>query len=1055
MAEVGRATLNIVPRVVGGLADAINKEVKKANVASIGDGAGKQLSDGLNKGLSGASFAVWSKVASTAIDAVSSSLGSATSRVDTLNNYPRIMESLGVETKDAERSIKTMSDELSNVPTRLDDMATTVEGIYAATTKYGTSIDTVTDAGLALNSMLLAGGQSQAVVNAAMEQFRQMAAKGKPDLQDWRSLLSAAPGQMNQLAKEMLGAKATTEDLYAVLGGGKEDEYFGAFEWGSVSMGEFVERFAGFKERFKHDAEEAQGGIQTAFANMQNAVTRGLAGVMDSFGQENIAGAIGDVKGAINKLFGKDDTEGIRSLAAELAPTLTDLWDQMVAGASTLADEVGPNVQHLVDSVADALNDALPAIGEVAGAAADGVASLVKVAEPLVSATLPAIAGLMEAISGPMSAITPMAVTFAGLNAAVNGISGVIGNVAGGLEAISKVADTAGLTSLSDVFFGAATEADTLAKGLTGPVGLAVVGFTGLVGAYIAKQVEAAQKTDEFFASVRRISDVAESANGALQPGIRFVGEYGEAYKRAGADIDGLMQSMEDYLGKVDSISGDAESQISMLGQYKQVINEMAGEGEVSAEKMAKLEWALNGIKDATGEAHTASEILKDSYRDEAGEIQGVAREINNLIDARQKELRQKALEDIYTETYKMQATAALELSRAEGDYYSKHDQWVANYIATNDGMTSASERAAHAEEAWVDAHQKEISELGEAQNAYDTVSQELVQLEGMMGRAAEATAGAGNKMAEWIDSSQRTSAAVRDTGMDVETLTQMFESAGVGINDLKTIGENDFATLASVCEGNMDAMVAAIVAYNSAPIEVKEGKVTVDDALLRDAQGNVYTWNRDGKPVDQSGRVAVDDLELTDAYGNVVQWNGTELTAKSTSVSTDKGGLDELIQLVRDFMGLPDYLQKSATYTTTNETINIQRNIVEHSGSTYSGGGGHYAMATGGHIEPRHAGGFIAAGPTHTSRGLVGEDGIEAVWQGDDGSMDVYPLNNPRYLGYAKPLAESIAGTLAPLMANTGGDTYIINGLSVPAESELAAYMRKTFRAAIREGRS
>ena len=37
-------------------------------------------------------------------------------------------------------------------------------------------------------------------------------------MEDWRSLTTAAPGQMDQLAKSMLGPTANANDLYAALG---------------------------------------------------------------------------------------------------------------------------------------------------------------------------------------------------------------------------------------------------------------------------------------------------------------------------------------------------------------------------------------------------------------------------------------------------------------------------------------------------------------------------------------------------------------------------------------------------------------------------------------------------------------------------------------------------------------------------------------------------------------------------------------------------------------------------------------------------------------------
>ena len=93
-----------------------------------------------------------------------------------------------------------------------------------------------------------------------MEQFRQILAKGKPEMQDWRSLTSAMPGQMDQLAKSMLGPTASANDLYAALGGGKNeatlsiDDLLDAMVRLDTEGGDGIASFA-------EQAKSASGGI--------------------------------------------------------------------------------------------------------------------------------------------------------------------------------------------------------------------------------------------------------------------------------------------------------------------------------------------------------------------------------------------------------------------------------------------------------------------------------------------------------------------------------------------------------------------------------------------------------------------------------------------------------------------------------------------------------------------------------------------------------------------------------------------------------------------------
>lgn len=301
MAEIGRADLLIVPRF-----DNLTKSVESAlgkcegQASKSGSSLGKSTGSGFGKGLagSGAMIGAFSTLTSKAMDSISSHVGSAISRFDTLNNYPKVMQSLGYSADSANASIGKMSDRLSTLPTRLDDMVSVVQGITATVG----DLDKATDVGLALNDMLIASGSSTQLCSAAMEQFRQILSKGKPEMEDWRSLTTAAPGQMDQLAKSMLGPTANANDLYAALGGGGKDP--------TITLDQLMDKMVELDTQggasfasFKDQAETAAGGVQTSVQNMSNAVTKGVTGTLESIGRNNIAGVLNDAKGAVNGFF--------------------------------------------------------------------------------------------------------------------------------------------------------------------------------------------------------------------------------------------------------------------------------------------------------------------------------------------------------------------------------------------------------------------------------------------------------------------------------------------------------------------------------------------------------------------------------------------------------------------------------------------------------------------------------------------------------------------------------------------------------------------------------
>ena len=209
-----------------------------------------------------------------------------------------------------------------------------------------------TDVTLALNNAIAAGGAPAEQQASAINQWTQAMAKGKPDLMDWRSLVQAAPAQMDQLAKSLLGASAGQQDLYNAL------------QKGSISMDdvnnkmvELTNASEGFDIAGKHydnfatQAKNASGGIGMALTNTKAAVQRNLANIMDSFDKKiSISGTISSIIEPMNTLGGK---------IAEIFSAET-----MGAGISAFIDWVGVAMQGLIPKGMEAIGNFLTGIGQ-------------------------------------------------------------------------------------------------------------------------------------------------------------------------------------------------------------------------------------------------------------------------------------------------------------------------------------------------------------------------------------------------------------------------------------------------------------------------------------------------------------------------------------------------------------------------------------------------------------------------------------------------------------------------------------------------------------------
>jgi tape measure domain-containing protein len=228
-------------------------------------------------------------IASLIKSTILGNIDAAIKRVDTLSNYSRVMSNLGVGSVQANASIQKLSNKLIGLPTTLDDASGAVQRF----TSVNSNISRSTDMFLALNNAILAGGASSEIQKSALEQLSQSYAKGKPDMFEWRSAMTAMPAQMKQVAEAMgfVNASALGE----------------ALRNGTVSMDQFMDTIMKLNtqgingyQSFEEQARNATGGIATSIANMRTAIVRCMSDVMNTIGQSNIAGFFTNIAKAIN-----------------------------------------------------------------------------------------------------------------------------------------------------------------------------------------------------------------------------------------------------------------------------------------------------------------------------------------------------------------------------------------------------------------------------------------------------------------------------------------------------------------------------------------------------------------------------------------------------------------------------------------------------------------------------------------------------------------------------------------------------------------------------------
>lgn len=231
-----------------------------------------------------------------AATAVAANMSGAISRVDTLNNYPKVMRNLGYSAEDAKASLASLDKGIRGLPTSMDDIVSTTQRLAPLTG----GLAEATELSLALNNALLAGGKGGAEASRAMTQYTQMLGKGEVDMQSWRTLQEVMPGQLNQIAQALLGPTANSMELYDALKKGEVS--FSDFNGAILRLNtEGVGNFASFSQQ----AKDATAGIGTAVTNVATSIKRNIGNVIQAIGADRISGAINGIGGVIDAIGSK------------------------------------------------------------------------------------------------------------------------------------------------------------------------------------------------------------------------------------------------------------------------------------------------------------------------------------------------------------------------------------------------------------------------------------------------------------------------------------------------------------------------------------------------------------------------------------------------------------------------------------------------------------------------------------------------------------------------------------------------------------------------------
>ncbi|HEO0978011.1 TPA: tape measure protein [Streptococcus agalactiae] len=265
----------------------------KGLLQSLGSASSSSFGSGRRSALGfGAAMGVATALVQKGIGLVNSSIGGAVSRVDTMNKFPKMMESWGYSTKQSKSAIDALAKGIDGLPTALDE----VVGITQQLTLMNGDLSKSTKLALALNDAFLASGSSAGDASRGLTQFTQMMSSGKVDMQSWKSLMETMP----------VGLQKTAE-AFGFAGASAKQDLYKALQDGTITFDQFSDKLIeldGGLNGFAELARKNSDGIRTSFKNVSTAVTKGLANMIMEFDKAAKAKGLGGIADNINKLKG-------------------------------------------------------------------------------------------------------------------------------------------------------------------------------------------------------------------------------------------------------------------------------------------------------------------------------------------------------------------------------------------------------------------------------------------------------------------------------------------------------------------------------------------------------------------------------------------------------------------------------------------------------------------------------------------------------------------------------------------------------------------------------
>lgn len=538
------------------------------------------------------------KVASAVLNELRNSMNAAIERVDTLNRFPKTLESMGVSASSAKKSVNDLAEGVKGLPTALNDIVTTTQRFFLVQN----NIDLATGSALALNNALFASGATAEQASRGTEQYVQALAKGKPDQREWLTLQET----MGYAIREVTAA-------FGYAGDSAIDDFGAALKSGDISMTEFNDKLIELNSDvggFADKAKTATGGIGTAWTNLKTAVVRETGGIVQ----------------AIDTGLSKTRFKSIENVIGEMQEGVSAALKAVAKAFGFLAENIeviGPVVLGLVTAFAafkvtmavtnGLISAGIKSVGDLKVAfnlMKEGVVNSFRQMDTAAKATLVgAIAGLVVAVAG-------LAESFLGASQATEDFKDDMEALADSAEAMA--------TDFAATNAALAINADK-ARSLTGDIAALNEKITsgGLsTGELAVAQAELSAKTMEYNAAVGEEALKIDSVTGAIVGGTDAIA------KNTDALIENAKRQAEvtAYEDAYKAVTQAQSEQAGAIAEMKAIYNQLSP-AQQKAVDMLEAEY------EATGSLSGATDTLTALWGASVGAGKQANNELRGLIE--------------------------------------------------------------------------------------------------------------------------------------------------------------------------------------------------------------------------------------------------------------------------------------------------------------------------------------------------------------------------------------------------------------------------------------